>query len=1044
MALTAQTLEAFGLDSARPPVFFSTIAEIDQLNELHPYAHFMRRAWESIGLDGIFCVQRKPTVYFKQVDRIQHARMEELHRKVWNQGVAAILVVCSPNEVRIFSALAAPKGRVGDKQEDYSLVDTLNLVAQAFEVRHFLARVETGKFYQDHVTHFPDNRSVDQTLLENLSAARDLLHQGEQGLDLSTAHAVLGRIIFTCYLTDRGIITEREFREAGAPVGVENLRGLMGSLTPGAAKRCLYRLWRNLQVDFNGSMFDESVSGEAAKLNDGHISIIASFLNGEELKTGQLTFDLWIYNFEVIPVETISAIYEDFLAFEDAEGQRDSGAYYTPKHLAELVADIAIEGLGSLLDKRILDPSCGSGIFLVVLFNRIAEEWRRANPNVWNRTRARKLIEIIETQLCGVDVNATACRITCFSLYLAFLDQLQPREIHELHADGGQVLPDLLALKEDNYQTPARPVIIEGNFFDDLPLGGAFDLVIGNPPWVGRSQNNATAYKWCISKRNPGVARAPKIKADQKAYFMPQDQLAHAFMWKAPIHLKSAGRVCLLLPSKVLLNRTDTFQAGLLQAYSVDRITLLSDYRFVLFENAISPAVIIRYGAGEPASLNQELLLEVPKVSGADPRRGVILVGPEDHQRVKLSEIVDAATEELAPVAWKKRFWGTPRDRDLIERLLELPTVDDIVKTREWEIGQGVQPDLKGKAKEPQYPWWKPQHLFINARSPALDLLLLEEDCEPIGHRFPQLYFARREEIFRGPLVLVNQGFTKCAFVDFDVIFQDSLQSFAAPQRDRHLLKFLVALLRSRLARYFLFHTAANWGTERTKVHFYELVRLPLPLPRECAAPDRGRAIMKEIDQAFSRFEKGVAANSLARDQLAADFDRSVEPLLFEYYGVTAAEASLIADTLEIIEPSITPRSFRADVPTLSAADATMRAQYVELLCQTFNHLTRRSGFRINGRTILSSSGLSVVVFKKGTQVVPYSESDADEDFAAAMRRLARATAEPQGRFVHLRDIKLFVGEEIYIVKAMTRRVWSRIAALNDADEIAGAILATR
>ena len=125
------------------------------------------------------------------------------------------------------------------------------------------------------------------------------------------------------------------------------MRGLLGAVTPSAAKSCLYKLWHNLQADFNGSMFDESVTGEAAKLNDSHIGIIASFLNGEELKTGQLTFDLWIYNFEVIPVETISAIYEDFLAFEDVEGQRDSGAYYTPKHLAELVADIAIDGSGA-------------------------------------------------------------------------------------------------------------------------------------------------------------------------------------------------------------------------------------------------------------------------------------------------------------------------------------------------------------------------------------------------------------------------------------------------------------------------------------------------------------------------------------------------------------------------------------------------------------------------------------------------------------------------------------------------------------------------
>lgn len=1045
MPLSSENVAAFGLESTRPPVFFSSLEEVDQLNELHPYAHFMRRAWESMGLDGIFCVQRKPTVYFKQVERIQHSRMEELHRMLWNQGVATLLVVTSPTEVRIFSALAAPKGRVGNRAEDFSLVDTLDHVAQALEIRQLLVRVESGRFYQDHVEHFSNNRTVDQTLLENLSAARDLLHEGADGLDLSTAHAALGRIIFTCYLTDRGIITEREFARAGAPIGVKNLRELFTEATPAGARRCLYRLWRDLQDEFNGSMFDDSVSAEAARLTDRQAKTLASFLKGEELKSGQLTFGLWVYNFEVIPVETISAIYEDFLAYEDKERQKKSGAFYTPKHLAELVVDVAIEGMGSLLDKRILDPSCGSGIFLVVLFNRIAEEWRRANPNVWNRTRARKLIEIIERQLCGVDVNATACRITCFSLYLAFLDQLQPREIHELHADGGKVLPNLLTLKESNHKGPTHPVILEGSFFDVLSLGDPFDLVIGNPPWVGRSQDNNEAYAWCTSAHNPGLSKAPRLKADRKGYFMPQDQLAHAFMWKAPVHLRTNGRACLLLPSKVLLNQTDAFQAGWMQAHAVERITLLSDFRFVLFENAISPAAIIRYGANPPASAAHQVLLEVPKVNGTDPRRGVIFVGPEDHQWVKSAEIVTSAGEELAPVAWKKRFWGTPRDIEFIDRLLELPKLSEVVTERNWKTGQGIQPDLKRKAKDPQFPWWGPKHLFISARSTAVDLLLLKKDCEEIGHRFPQLYFARRKEIFRGPLVLINQGFTKCAFVDFDVLFQDSLQSIAGPEADVSLLKFLVALVRSPLARYFLFHTSANWGTERDKVHFHEVLRLPFPMPNACAQPDRGRALLREVGAAFNRFENGIEANFLKRNQLSAEFDATVEPLLFEYYGVTAGEQELIADTLDIIEPSIMPRSFDADVPTLAVTGPADRRLYADTLCRTFNQLTRRSGLRINGRSVVDhAAGLAVVAFKKDTTALDYSESTAVDDFAKAVRRLAQAAPEHHGRFAHLRDIKIFHGDEIFIIKPLMTRAWSRTAALNDADEIAAAILARR
>jgi type I restriction-modification system DNA methylase subunit len=72
-------------------------------------------------------------------------------------------------------------------------------------------------------------------------------------------------------------------------------------------------------------------------------------------------------------------------------GFQESGAYYTPPRLAELVVDIATQGWSSFLDKKCLDPACGSGVFLVILFQRMAEEWRRKNKRATNVHRALAL-----------------------------------------------------------------------------------------------------------------------------------------------------------------------------------------------------------------------------------------------------------------------------------------------------------------------------------------------------------------------------------------------------------------------------------------------------------------------------------------------------------------------------------------------------------------------------------------------------------------------------------------------------------------------------
>src|SRR5262249_53546622 len=149
------------------------------------------------------------------------------------------------------------------------------------------------------------------------------------------------------------------------------------------------------------------------------------------------------------------------------------GAFYTPRFLAEVVLDIALAHTPSLLGKRALDPACGSGIFLVGLFNRIAEEWKQHNPKARNDTKARELMRLLQARLFGVDVKETACRIAAFSLYLAYLDQLAPRDIQALQGKG-RFLPKLTG--------DGANIRCSDFFKKDAAFPSDVDIVIGNPP----------------------------------------------------------------------------------------------------------------------------------------------------------------------------------------------------------------------------------------------------------------------------------------------------------------------------------------------------------------------------------------------------------------------------------------------------------------------------------------------------------------------------------------------------------------------------------
>jgi type I restriction-modification system DNA methylase subunit len=193
-------------------------------------------------------------------------------------------------------------------------------------------------------------------------------------------------------------------------------------------KRLLYReFFPRLKREFNGTMFDTALADEERHTSKVHLDALAHFLGRHDAESGQMTFGFWAYEFRFIPVEIISAIYEEFMKDADLTKKRNEGAYYTPRHLAETTLHVALEGrYRGVLSCRVLDPACGSGIFLVAVFNLLAEQWRRENPTRREHTRAKALLDILQKQIRGVDVNPDACRITAFSLYLALLEKLQP------------------------------------------------------------------------------------------------------------------------------------------------------------------------------------------------------------------------------------------------------------------------------------------------------------------------------------------------------------------------------------------------------------------------------------------------------------------------------------------------------------------------------------------------------------------------------------------------------------------------------------------
>lgn len=143
------------------------------------------------------------------------------------------------------------------------------------------------------------------------------------------------------------------------------------------------------------------------------------------------------------------------------------GAFYTPHYLADfMVQQCFVEYVNKKKIPCVLDPACGSGVFLVSAFKRQIEMLKREKEIL----SADDLTKLMTEKILGVDVNPSALRISCFSLYIALLDELTPKDILENQFH----FPNLIG---EN--------LIQGSFFSQIVeknISGKFiDIVVGNP-----------------------------------------------------------------------------------------------------------------------------------------------------------------------------------------------------------------------------------------------------------------------------------------------------------------------------------------------------------------------------------------------------------------------------------------------------------------------------------------------------------------------------------------------------------------------------------
>jgi methylase of polypeptide subunit release factors len=277
---------------------------------------------------------------------------------------------------------------------------------------------ETCDRCDEHVD-YPIQEKIKENFFEDLKEWRLELTQAiaihNQNIPHSQieyfAQKILNRLIFIDYCSDNRIISQ------------DRLHAVLESKTSIYSE--LLKIFLDMDEKFNSELFAPSKIDELV-IPD---KILTPIING-----------LAAIDFSRLSVHVIGEVYEKYLSKIQRSGQ---GIYYTPEHIIDYVV---LNTVGSVLSKcktieelekiKVLDPACGSGSFLIRIFDEFLKNYKRFRDYTLFEFELRK--KILVNNIYGVDLDDRAIEIAKLNLLVKALEGAA-----HFNINGRKILPNI-------------------------------------------------------------------------------------------------------------------------------------------------------------------------------------------------------------------------------------------------------------------------------------------------------------------------------------------------------------------------------------------------------------------------------------------------------------------------------------------------------------------------------------------------------------------------------------------------------------------------
>lgn len=387
---------------------------------------------------------------------------------------------------------------------------------------------------------------VQETMLGGLEEA-----QRQDEFALQAAYVVFIRLLLIRVCEDKGVFPHRFVSDGGVKRWQENIE----------------RYWQFATGNPYNPLMDMAYNNAQ--------NIYAHFFTGRELFNWFLLcrqqlvmtlHQLSRFNFAGVDSDIVGTVYSTYV---NRKEKKEKGQYYTPPEIVNYILDEVGYRTGAGIigtNKRLIDPACGSGSFLVAASKRLVETYK-GNANQIDDPAS--VLDRMQNNLYGFDLNPFACYLSEVNLLIQVLDLVK------LAHDNGQ-RPKIQRFHIYNVDALARPtgtyrslmfntlIAEESDQVDQIksrspntPYANGFAFVVANPPY-GASLSDE--YKVVLRSDYPDV------------FFGQPD--TYVFFLKLGIEfLGTGGKLGFITPNTYLMGtNTAALRKVLLEAGNIEQI----------------------------------------------------------------------------------------------------------------------------------------------------------------------------------------------------------------------------------------------------------------------------------------------------------------------------------------------------------------------------------------------------------------------------------------------------------------------------------------